>query len=457
MIQAVRELGQLQRRLSDSGLALPKIRWKILAAGLYADSSHGDLVRLARASQVHLTRPESGALRRQARWLWLYSVLLAHDDDLDRDAITADETIERLACCLVLFWRGLYDGEPDLPARLDARHSRYQAQVGDADTTPFSTMVRAFATQVPTEMPWRARHLNELGAYELGRGLAVLRAELARVITLSAVSAHDDFLDRTFLTAALAQIASARQKEITDIRWLQYLDIAVGKSTAYLDIGASLRAYLTPELYTTWRLSPGRFCEQIYLDDLMDLDSDARDGIFGAPHVFLAEQARIAERVLAVRDGDDFQSFKAIAETVDKAGLMREHFRDVLIFAPKSRAGSGHAAHASADDAKLFIRTALCNSRAERTMPLNAIAARRRAEGKALIAAVGVRDAKRTRQILFRSGILGRFLTGLREIIVKKWPLWRRMVPIHAAWIIAYWGVMSAWFFLRSVGRNRSE
>lgn len=434
MIGPVREIRELRALLGRHGLKLPDIGWKLTALSLYVGASQGDLERRARVvCGLRLTRAESVFFRRCCQRLLALHLLLAHDDDLDGAHVQVDEYGERLAECLVLMWRGLYAGESvDRDERI-VRRADQLSRRSEVARGGFAAMVSRIAARPGPGDEWRARNIQEAAAFELGRGLAQLRAGLARVVSQDTIAAHDEFLDARLALAAFAQMQSWRQKDITNIRWRDYIAIAIGKSTTYLDIGASIRSYLTPVLFADWRLSAGPFCEQIYLDDLLDFDLDSADGIFAAPHIFLSEQGRIGDMLCARGARDIAGAAAAVAD----AGLLMTSFEGVLI-APRQPAQDDR-------DGDSVLRAALCNVPGERTLPIADLAARRMREARALRAAVGGRDAKRASAILLTSGVLARFSRGLGHIVARRWRTWFLISPVYCMSTIGCWVGLSAW------------
>jgi hypothetical protein len=435
MLRALHYLRCVELELEPYNNEFAGIRWKLFLLLLYESATTDPILRTLEpyASGGKIGTQTKRTLRELFPMLYGFLMALAHDYGAEAHRWSREEICGHLARCLVAYWSGYHGAgfsRSTLSARIDEAEQAARALPPQYLAPPRLTdALRRLLNGVET--PWLARlvylsppcgapalNMSILAAEKLGKAMREMSAAFESCFGTEAVAWHQPFVLDRLLRSGAMQIATPEQRFPSDIRWTRYAEIALGKSNTYLDINAAFRLVPHRALFQQWRYDAAPYCEQIYLDDLVDIDEDARDGVLNGLHIFLLEQGRLAKAlsVLCAR-GVAPEEFAREARTlVDESGIAAEFVDGVYI----------HSNPLSPADP---VRAALCNYPHELRWSLPKLVARRLAEGQALSRAFAREDAKVVTAVLLRSGVARRFVRAFAAYGKANWALWRNAGP----------------------------
>jgi hypothetical protein len=118
------------------------------------------------------------------------------------------------------------------------------------------------------------------------------------------------------------------------VGWRDYLELALGKSNAFLDIGICIRDTPDRERFFQSRLQAGRYCEQL-VDDVLDVAADTQEGVLGFLPLRLIEQGQVAEGLLPYLQPSPplIPGLMAVLPTyLDRTGLLCTHHRGYFVY-----------------------------------------------------------------------------------------------------------------------------
>jgi hypothetical protein len=475
MLKILRRLRRVEAELGKYGVSAAPVRWKI---GLALAYEHFTAPAVLRGLEPcpdgePLGEPVIHKLLEHFPGLMAYMLLLAHDKAVEHAANSAADVSDHLAQCLIAFWLGVSspsarsadvlfarvagarivadrEGLAPGPAIsiLDAAESSLRQQAMRYGERNMSVSELMYAIDVGPDA--NNNNLNIVSAFLLGEELRGARDAFLMRFPPENLAWHDEFFLRCLLRSGASQVRTVAQRKLGALDWIGYVELAIGKSNVFCDAGASLRNFANKEFCLGWRYGLSRFCEQIYLDDLMDIGEDCRDGTLSALHLFLLEQGRLALRVRELRRSRvETHIAGALASALAESGLLAEHSGAVFLqqnpFRPRLRLA------ASLAPAEHDLRNALCNSNRDWRLPIDELIERRIAEARALALHFEANDDRMLMRVMFRCGVPGRLLECFRQHARQNMSKWRRMDPVYATWVSFYIGAMRIVYMLNRV------
>jgi hypothetical protein len=477
MLTILKRLRRVEAELGNYGVSASHVRWKIILVLAYEHFTAPAVLRGLQPCPdgAGLGETVVRKLLRHFPGLMAYMLLLAHDKAVETSANSAADVHNHLARCLMAFWMGVAPpgscGASVLRARLANASSIAHSdglELGPAMSILGAAefFLRNLASQTAdcrldiTQLMYPAdagneandKNLNVVSAFLLGEDLRGVREAFLARFPVECLEWHDEFFLRCLLRSGASQVRTVAQRKVGGLDWRSYVDLAIGKSNVFCDAGASLRNFANKEFCLGWRYGLSRFCEQIYLDDMMDIDEDCRDGTLSSLHLFLLEQGRLALRVRELRAAQascaEFHSTDALASALDESGLLVEYSGEIFLQRNPFRARANSAA-LEGSGAEEDLRNALCNSNRDWQLPIDQLIERRIAEANTLVLDFEVRDVRNLMCVMFRCGVPERFLECFRQHVRENMAKWRRMDPVYATWISFYVGSISVVFALR--------
>ena len=231
----------------------------------------------------------------QIQRLWCFHRILAIDDDLENPNCTEAILIDHLASCLIAIVLGRQKNSVITPQALlgeIAHTGNFLATSDRRRRIQLLLLSHAEALICNSAIDWHRTPVNILQRLMLESNSRIYIYNKARLCASFLIGRHYEhllqylnhsscpremvrwhsaFFWTNILDAASGQILSIRQRQLRDISLDLYLDLAVSKSNSYMDLVYSYRYLIRQSAFWKSHMNSTRYCEQIYLDDLIDL------------------------------------------------------------------------------------------------------------------------------------------------------------------------------------------
>ena len=359
--------------------------------------------------------------------MWCLHRLLAIDDDLESDDFSESTITDHLAACLLAILLGrqtermvtareLLREFGTLSPLLSASEenvslqtkivARSETLINDFSTNKYHAplhILHSMVQKYPTSSAFRTRLCS---AFLIGLHYQRILGYLHSLkIPNDDISWHNNFFWKNILAAGSGQILSRKQRNLSDISLALYIDLAIGKSNAYMNLVYSYRYLPIEAAFREKFISSFQFLQQIYLDDVVDLKDDVVHGILNYFPIFLLEQGRVAG-VIGEKLGNTHHAL------IEKSPIASERYHGIFI-----QQSPYFTFHTCCSDPETKLRCLLANRKSEVSTPLSELVVRRRSQARAFEKSwlSGRRDT--AYRILHESSVVERNMRGFQQFL----------------------------------------